>query len=182
MKYADALWGRALHKAVKEYICTYGSNPVDVFASEWIACHGLALDYRRGDTWHSLYETGKKHMRDFPERFRQESIVPYLVESNLISVFNGYYSKRLRPDMVAMKDGKYLILDIKCGRTWTQEMVDAEEQLDEYANDLIPYFNLDSIAVCVCNLTRGGQINFIYGNREVKEKIEEDALEMEVIW
>lgn len=171
---ADMKLGQCLHSAIKKYVSmeTDYEGLFDTFNKKWGKYEGWnLLKYQSGDTWGSLKNVGKIILIRFVKSYEEQDMVPILNESSLTYFGNKKITKK--PDLIANKKGRITIVDFKFGKEWTQEEVDINEQLTEYAMIVSQALMEEPpIDVVICNLRKDTRdVRWIYGKR-TKEQIE----------
>lgn len=186
---ADMKLGQSLHSAIKKYVSmeTDYEGLFDTFQKKWGKYKDWnALKYQGNDNWDSLRNIGKIILIGFVKSYEAQGFTPILSENNLTYFGDKKITKK--PDLIANRDGKLTIVDFKFGKTWTQEDVDINNQLTEYAMVVSQVFMEEPpINVAICNLRKETKdVKWIYGERTIeqivsfisKEDKEEDILEM----
>ncbi len=178
----NKLLGQVLHKVIKEYVTYENENWYDNFNTHWEKYKSWKLAYMIGDDWDALSVIGLLLLRRFADSYEKLGITACLNENKLSYIDENSNIITKQPDFIGLKDGRVVIIDFKFGREWSQEDVDSNEQLTEYA--MIVEQALDEkppIHVAVCNLKKDSrQVRWIFSQRG-KEQIEEFRYRQKVL-
>lgn len=170
---ADIRLGQVLHSAIRMYINGHGENIGTYFHNRWMHYKDWRLDYKDGEDWTYLHRIGVNLAINFPMTFHAQRIDIVMNEERLL--FMGDRIITRQPDLIGNKDNNLVIIDFKyTTKPRTQESVDTDEQLSEYAMIACQTFSeTPPIHVGICNLQKTtGKVKWVYSTRD-KEQIED---------
>lgn len=170
---ADVRFGQAMHHTTKQYVMMENEDIFDVFCHKWLKYRDWNLTYNESEDWNFFNALGASLLHSFLKSYEEQNLIPVLGE-NTLYISDGFLKKSLRPDFVATRDNKIIIIDFKVGSQWTQEMADTNEQMTEYAIAVKEtMLEEPPIIVAICNMVKKTQIVCWLYSLRTEEQIEQ---------